>query len=92
MASGRPVIAYGRGGALETVVDGKTGLFFDEQTPDSLISAVERFEAMEAMFDPAEIRRHAEGFDRAVFKRKIAALVDELLERHESGVSTLPSA
>ncbi len=92
MASGRPVIAYGRGGALETVVEGKTGVFFDEQTPDSLISAVQRFEAMEDRFDPAEIRRHAEGFDRTVFKRKFAALVDELLERGQTGVSTLPSA
>ena len=92
MASGRPVIAYGRGGALETVVDGRTGLFFDEQTTDSLISAVQRFEAMEDMFDPDEIRRHAERFDRTVFKRQVAALVDELLPRHRSGVSALPSA
>jgi glycosyltransferase involved in cell wall biosynthesis len=79
MASGRPVIAYGRGGALETVVDGVTGLFFDEQTEESLMAAVERFEAVEQRFDPVKIRRHAEAFDRAVFKEKFAARVDELM-------------
>ncbi|MEL6416747.1 MAG: glycosyltransferase, partial [Pseudomonadota bacterium] len=47
MAAGRPVIAYGKGGALDTVVDGKTGILFGEQTVDSLIDAVSRFEAVE---------------------------------------------
>ena len=83
MASGRPVIAYGRGGALETVVDGRTGLFFDEQTEESLLAAVERFEQVEDAFDPAEIRRHAGAFDREVFKERFKARVDELLEEHK---------
>lgn len=74
-ASGRPVIAYGRGGALETVVDGKTGLFFNEQTPEALIDAMQRFEEMS--FDPQVIRRHAEEFDESVFKEKLKAYVDE---------------
>src|SRR6185312_15306198 len=51
-ASGRPVIAYGRGGALETVVDGHTGILFDEQTPQALSAAVLRMEQMHAGFDP----------------------------------------
>lgn len=76
MASGRPVIAYGRGGARETVVDGLTGLFFDAQTADSLRAALDRFEQMEAQFDPAAIRRHAEGFGRERFVREVGALID----------------
>jgi glycosyltransferase involved in cell wall biosynthesis len=43
-ACGRPVIAFGKGGALETVIDNKTGIFFEEQTPDSLADAILRFE------------------------------------------------
>jgi len=87
MASGRPVIAYGRGGALETVVEGRTGLFFDEQTEQSLLAAVDKFEGMEDTFDPAEIRRHASRFDREVFKAKFRARVDELLNEHQEGLT-----
>ncbi|MCS6990025.1 MAG: glycosyltransferase family 4 protein [Chloroherpetonaceae bacterium] len=74
-ACGTPVIAFGKGGATETVIDGETGVLFDAQTPESLIRAVERFERME--FDPAKIRRNAERFDRAVFAEKIKAFIDE---------------
>lgn len=87
MASGRPVIAYRRGGALETVVEGRTGLFFDEQTEDSLLAAVERFEGIEETFDPADIRRHAVGFDRKVFKAKFKARVDELMKEHQASLT-----
>lgn len=87
MASGRPVIAYRRGGALETVVEGRTGLFFDEQTEDSLLAAVERFEGIEETFDPADIRRHAVGFDRKVFKTKFKARVDELMKEHQASLT-----
>ncbi|MCA1808512.1 MAG: glycosyltransferase [Kiritimatiellia bacterium] len=59
-ACGRPVVAYGRGGALETVVDGKTGLLFAEQTEDALQAAVARAAAMP--WDRDVIRRHAEQF------------------------------
>ncbi len=75
MASGKPIIAYAGGGALETVVDGTTGLFFKEQTPESLIEAIEKFTTME--FDPKIIRRHAEKFDKEIFKSKISAYVSE---------------
>jgi glycosyltransferase involved in cell wall biosynthesis len=68
MACGRPVIAYGRGGALETVVDGETGLFFDEQTPDGLADAVERSSKM--AFDPAVCRRTVE--ERFTVQRMVA--------------------
>jgi len=87
MASGRPVIAYRRGGALETVVEGRTGLFFDEQTEDSLLAAVERFEEIEETFDPADIRRHAIGFDKQVFKAKFRARAERLMEEHKAGLT-----
>ena len=82
MASGRPVIAVNRGGAVETVVDGVTGVLFDEQTVPGLIDAVERFEALAASFSTAAIREHAERFDRAVFKAEFASLTEELTGHH----------
>lgn len=69
MASGRPVIAYRGGGAVETVVDRVTGLFFDEQTEDSLSGALKRFDGMR--FHPELCRAQAEKFDISVFKKKI---------------------
>lgn len=81
MASGRPVIAFGKGGALETVVEGKTGTFFYEQTADSLVEALKRFETMK--FDKQELRRHAEGFDEEVFKARIKAFVEEKYEEKQ---------
>lgn len=78
MASGRPVIAYGKGGALETIVEGRTGTFFAEQTADSLAEAVERFEAMESDLSPNHIAEHARQFDKAVFKRRMGQLIEEV--------------
>ena len=75
MASGRPVIAFAEGGALETVVENVTGLFFHQQTPESLISAIEAFEQNRAQFDPKAIRRHAEGFSKELFKLRIANFI-----------------
>jgi len=73
-ASGKPVIAYGRGGAVETVIDGKTGIFFQEQSEESLMAAVERFEKME--FNAADITANAGRFDRSVFAREIRAFIE----------------
>lgn len=75
-ACGTPVIAYGRGGCTETVIDGVTGLFFDEQTAASIVGAVQRFEATKAGFDPVVIRRHAEQFSISRFREQFAALVE----------------
>ena len=75
MASGRPVIAYGRGGALETVVEGTTGHFFQNQTVEGLIEAIHRFETMESEFDPLKIRDVAQKFDKEIFKQKIKAYI-----------------
>ncbi|MBB94185.1 MAG: glycosyl transferase [Rhodobacteraceae bacterium] len=78
MAAGRPVIAYGKGGALDSVVDGETGLFFPDQTVDSLAHAVTRFEA-ERMhkLDSARIIAHARTFDEAHFR---AGMLDFLAD------------
>lgn len=74
MASGRPVIAYGRGGALDTVIEGESGTFFHDPSVAALIDAVERFErAPVADPDPAVLMAHARRFDEAAFQRGIRA-------------------
>lgn len=74
-ASGRPVIAFGKGGALETVKQGETGMFFFPQTPEALEEAVKKFKARD--FDPQRIRKWAESFDVKVFKKKMRRLVED---------------
>lgn len=69
MAAGRPVIAYRRGGATETIIAGKTGLFFTEQTADSLVATIKGFNS--ANFNPQEIRQHAEKFSVANFQKQL---------------------
>ena len=78
---GTPVIAYGHGGSLETVNGGKTGLFFYEQTPEAIVEAVNKFEAMGSQpFAPADCRQWAEGFSEERFKREIKEFVEEKYE------------
>jgi glycosyltransferase involved in cell wall biosynthesis len=74
-ACGRPVIAYGAGGALETVLDGRTGVLFSEQSVESLTEAIESFEGRD--FDPAAIRDHAELFSKQRFIATMRTLVDD---------------
>ena len=76
MASGRPVIAFGRGGATETVIPGLSGLLFDEQSPDAVIDAVESFKATD--FDPNKIAAHASRFSRERFITEMTAEFDRL--------------
>jgi len=76
-ACGKPVIAYGRGGALETIIDGITGVFFKEQTVESLIEAIKRFEKIKDSFNSERIRENALRFDKEIFKRKIKAFIEE---------------
>src|SRR3546814_3881089 len=66
-ACGTPVIAYSKGGSLETVADGKTGLFFNEQSETSLQAAVHRFE-QDFIHDPAAIRQHTIIFSSSRFR------------------------
>ncbi len=74
-ACGRPVVALGRGGARETVVDGVTGVLVEEGSPEAFAEGIDR--AMRHAFDPAAIRRHAEKFGRQRFNAEMTALVAE---------------
>ncbi len=76
-ASGRPAIAYGRGGALETIRPGVTGEHFPGATPASLAETLRGFDA--DRYDPAALRQHAESFGPEPFKARFAALVDEIV-------------
>ncbi len=78
MAAGAPVVAYGRGGALETVFDGRTGVHFAEQSVHSLVQAVQRIESG-LRFDPQSLHAHAKTFDTARFKAEMAALIEQQL-------------
>ncbi|WP_299734045.1 glycosyltransferase [uncultured Tateyamaria sp.] len=78
MATGRPVLAYGKGGVLETVVEGQTGTFFDAQTPEAVMAAINDFEAREAPYAPAACIAQAEKFGPARFRRGFV----ELLRAH----------
>jgi glycosyltransferase involved in cell wall biosynthesis len=73
-AAGVPVIAYGVGGAAESVLDGRTGVLFGEQSVDSLAEAIERFERLEVNGDRA--RENAKRFGRDRFRREMAAVID----------------
>ncbi len=73
-AAGLPVIAYGVGGARETVLDGRTGVLFEQQDAASLADAIERFEGLE--LDPEAIRENARGFGRERFRREMAAVIE----------------
>ncbi|MBU2595867.1 glycosyltransferase [Patescibacteria group bacterium] len=79
MASGRPVIAYAKGGALETVVEGRTGLFFKDQTIDSLILTVKRFEKFEPLFNPQDSRTQAEKFSIERYEMEWRGFVEKSL-------------
>ena len=93
-ASGRPVIAYAKGGVTESVIGlddhrrsgaKPTGIFFSEATPMSLIEAVRRYQAIKRLFEPAALRRHASEFSRALFKTRMEQFINaKLLEQARS--------
>jgi glycosyltransferase involved in cell wall biosynthesis len=87
MAAGRPVIAFGQGGALETVAppggaEPPTGLFFDRQTVDALEEAIRRFESGRYRFEPKALRLRAEAFDRPLFKERAQTYLSARLREH----------
>ncbi len=92
MASGRPVIAFGKGGALETVVHGKTGLLYQDASPAGLQNAVAEFESMSGIFQPDEIRAHALRFSTEVFKKNISAFIESEMKPDVSSQSTAAAA
>jgi len=73
MASGRPVIAYRQGGATETIIENKTGIFFDIQTPEVLVETIKSFNP--AAFNPQEIKAHAQKFSVDNFKRQMSEFI-----------------
>lgn len=83
-AAGTPVIAYGLGGANETVIQGKTGILFPDQTADSIITAVNKFETDTDNFDPEFIHSHAQQFSRDVFEKRIKEYVTEKFNQQKS--------
>jgi len=82
-ACGTPVIAYGRGGARETVLDKRTGLLFDEQSVDSLLDAIERFERLQDKFNSADIQRHASTFSNERFRAEMKNHINQQLHERE---------
>jgi glycosyltransferase involved in cell wall biosynthesis len=94
---GRPVIAYGKGGSLETVagvcppididgdapLDGTTGMFFQEQTPASLAQTILNFEAIERRFVPEQIQAHAREFDESVFVERLGKFIERAIANQE---------
>jgi glycosyltransferase involved in cell wall biosynthesis len=88
-ACGTPVLAFGAGAALETIVDGKTGLHFHEQSADAIIDIVEKFEAMETKFDPQTIRNNALRFSVDRFKVNFSRFVWSRWEAHAASLGKL---
>jgi len=83
MASGRPVVAFGRGGATETVTEGVSGVFFAEQTAEAISAAVRRLDNFH--IDPAKIVAHASQFGREQFFQKMKTHIDGLLAEKANG-------
>lgn len=81
MAAGRPVIAYGRGGVLDSVADGETGIFFERQTADALTEALDAYEAStEQTWVHDKLKRQAESFSEEIFREKMIAFIADVLE------------
>jgi glycosyltransferase involved in cell wall biosynthesis len=78
LAAGRPVVAFGEGGARDSVREPETGALFTEPTPEALGAAISRLEGMR--FDPARLRAAALRFDQAEFERRFGAFVEEQLD------------
>lgn len=81
LASGRPVIAYASGGALETIKEGLSGTFFKEQSPQCLIDTIRNFDADH--YDPTRLRQSAFDFDQVVFRKRFKETVDEMVKDYQ---------
>ena len=78
-ACGTPVIAFGKGGSLETVIETKTGIFFPEQSVESLINAIREFDKVSGGFDTIAIRKNAEKFGAERFKKEFKDFIDGIM-------------
>ena len=81
-ACGTPVICLDRGGSLDSVIGGRTGVFFHQQNATGIIEAVEQFDATRSSYAPIAIRRNAERFSEAEFRRKFAEILSEQWSIH----------
>ncbi|MFN3874110.1 MAG: glycosyltransferase [Ignavibacterium sp.] len=81
MACGTPVIALNKGGTAETVIDGKTGILFNDQTVENIKEAVKRFEKIEDTFNHKDIAEHTKKFSRQIFEEKMKNYVDEKIDQ-----------
>ena len=81
-ACGTPVICYGKGGAPESVIDGKTGIFFNEQNIKGVIDVIRYFEKTKDKFDPKIIRENAQRFSKEKFKEKFKKFVEQKLNEY----------
>jgi glycosyltransferase involved in cell wall biosynthesis len=84
LSAGRPVIAWAGGGVLETVLHGKNGILFDQQTADSLIAAVQQFERVEVDFDPDQIAASAKRFAKGAFQQRVASTIQGWMDLHHT--------
>ena len=93
-ACGTPVIAYGRGGVLETVIEGKTGIFFYDRDVTDVVDIIERFESRTYNFDPDEIRANALKFSTDRFREELKTFIDLKIESYfdfKAGGDSLPA-
>lgn len=86
-ACGTPVIAYGKGGSLETVIENETGIFFYRQHPDDIIKAVKRFESGNVAFDPAIVHNNVKRFAEERFKKEFKDFVEKAVNSHYANVN-----
>lgn len=86
MQAGTPVIALHQGGVTETVIEGKTGVFFDEPNIDSLTVALHKFNSLK--FSTTEIVRRGEEFSKAVFKQKLHSFIKKELVKHQKQLAS----
>ncbi len=86
-AEGTPVLALGRGGSCETVVDGRTGLFFDTPAPEAIAATVRRLLARETPISPADCRAHAANFSASRFRDELRRCVEETITDYKSSMT-----
>lgn len=86
MASGRPVIAYRKGGAIETVKEFQTGLFFDEQKPEAIVRVIQSFDKYQ--FNPIFIKDWADNFSLEKFSSQIKLFIDQELKKHQESLNS----
>jgi glycosyltransferase involved in cell wall biosynthesis len=84
MAAGRPVIAYRKGGVSESVIEGKTGIFFDEPTSESLVKAIEEFERTESKFLSNDCAQQAKKFSKKRFINEISQAVNKGYQNYQN--------